>query len=61
MDIHGTDPAAEVQVVGTTLTICFHFDDEETAQRAAKALIACHARGEDVTITLSNAHLGMLQ
>ena len=53
MDFSGFDPAAELRIEGDTLTLCFRFTDEATAQAAAAALIECHERGEEVTITLA--------
>jgi hypothetical protein len=54
MNFSDFDPAAEVRIDGAVLTICFRFSDEAEALAAAEELIAAHARGEDVTITLSS-------
>ncbi len=48
------DPAAEVRIDGNVLTITFRFSDEAEARLAAEELIEAHARGEDVTVTLSS-------
>lgn len=53
MDFSGFDPAAEVRIVGNILTISFRFSNEVEARLAAEELIEAHARGEDVTVTLS--------
>ena len=61
MDFTGFDPMAEIRIEGVTLTISFRFTDEAEAIEAGQALVAAHARGEPVTITLSNPHQEMLQ
>lgn len=48
---------------GEVLTLRFRFPDASAARAAAEALVASHARGEAVVITLSSGEndMGILQ
>jgi hypothetical protein len=50
----GIDYHASISIKGQTMTIALHFADAEQCEELAKTLIASHARGEPVTLTLAN-------